>query len=148
MAEALANPVAPVEYPESDDTPVESMKQWNVVAQVVMALRRFLGRRALVAANMGVYYRRGDPSGLIVPDLFVAMGTPKIEEPDVYLTWEQGKPPDLAMEVASKNHLSARPPREDRHLPPPWRQGVLPARSDRPVPEAEAARISHDRPVR
>ena len=102
MAEALANPVAPVEYPESDDTPVESMKQWNVVAQVVMALRRFLGRRALVAANMGVYYRRGDPSGLIVPDLFVAMGTPKIETPDVYLTWEQGKPPDLAMEVASK----------------------------------------------
>ena len=94
---------APVEYPESDDTPVESMKQWNVVAQVVMALRRFLGRRALVAANMGVYYRRGDPAGVVVPDLFVAMGEPLIEEPGTYLVWEQGKPPDFALEVASKS---------------------------------------------
>ena len=102
MAEAT-HLEAVVEYPESDDTPMESMMQWNVVAQVVMALRRFLGRRALVAANMGVYYRRGDPSGVIVPDLFVAMGEPKIEIPDTYLLWEQGKPPDLAIEVASKS---------------------------------------------
>ena len=102
MAEAH-NLAAPVEYPESDDTPMESMKQWNVVAQVVMALRRFLGAGALVAANMGVYYRRGDPTGVVVPDLFVAMGKPKIDEPGTYLMWEQGKPPDFALEVASKS---------------------------------------------
>ena len=103
MSEAVARFVPPVEYPESDDTPVESMKQWNVVAQVVMALRRMLGRRALVAANMGVYFRRGDPTGVIVPDMFVAMGEPLIDEPDTYLIWEQGKPPDFALEVASKS---------------------------------------------
>ena len=103
MSEAVARFAPPVEYPESDDTPVESMKQWNVVAQVVMALRRMLGRRALVAANMGVYFRRGDPTGVIVPDMFVAMGEPLIDEPDTYLIWEQGKPPDFALEVASKS---------------------------------------------
>lgn len=52
---------------------------------------------------MGVYYRRGDNKSVIVPDLFVALGTPKIETPDTYLTWEQGKPPDFALEVASKS---------------------------------------------
>ena len=102
MAEALAHLEDAVEYPESDDTPVESMKQWNVVAQVVMALRRFFGGGALVAANLGVYYRRGDNTKLVVPDLFVTLGPPKIDTPDVYLTWEQGKPPDFALEVASK----------------------------------------------
>ena len=40
MAEALAYLEDPVEYPESDGKPVESMKQWGVVAQVAMALRR------------------------------------------------------------------------------------------------------------
>ena len=103
MAEALVNLAAPVEYPESDGAPMESMKQWNVVAQVVMALRRFLGGSALVAANMGVYFQRGNASSVVVPDLFVALGEPMIEEPGTYLTWEQGKPPDFVLEVASKS---------------------------------------------
>lgn len=104
MAEALVQPRAvPVEYPESDGAAVDSMAQWNAVAEVVFTLRRFFADRALVAANMGVYFREGDPRGAVVPDLFVALGKPLIDTPDTYLTWEQGKPPDFVLEVASKS---------------------------------------------
>jgi len=58
-----------------------------------------------VAANMFVYYARGDRLKHVSPDVFVVKGIPKTRTPDRrrYLVWEEGKAPDFVLELTSES---------------------------------------------
>jgi Uma2 family endonuclease len=56
-----------------------------------------------VAANMFVYYVRGDRHKHVSPDVFVVKGIPKIKVPERrnYRLWEEGKGPSVVLEITS-----------------------------------------------
>ena len=53
---------------------------------------------ATVCSNLFLHYRKGDRGATLVPDLFVALGVPPIEDRDNHKLW-QDPVPDLAMEM-------------------------------------------------
>jgi Uma2 family endonuclease len=61
--------------------------------------------QAFVAANMFVYYERGNRHAHVSPDVFVVLGVPKNRTPERrrYLLWEEGKGPDLVIEFTSES---------------------------------------------
>jgi Uma2 family endonuclease len=92
-------------YPESDGKP---MAETDLHIDELIYLRRALRRHfrdepdVYVAGNLLFYYRQGDPSGVVSPDLFVVKGVPKKQRPK-YLLWEEGKVPCMVVEVTSSS---------------------------------------------
>ncbi|HEX7377108.1 MAG TPA: Uma2 family endonuclease [Pirellulales bacterium] len=56
-----------------------------------------------VAANMFVYYVPGNQLKHVSPDLFLVRGIDKTKPRRRYLLWEEGKGPDLVIELTSKS---------------------------------------------
>jgi Uma2 family endonuclease len=54
-----------------------------------------------VSGNLLMYYKEGDPKKSISPDCFVVKGVPKMRR-RTYKVWEEGKAPDVVIEVTSK----------------------------------------------
>ena len=54
-----------------------------------------------VSGNMFLYYIPGDRYASVVPDVFVVKGIPKLPERRVFLTWHEGKGPDMIIEFTS-----------------------------------------------
>ncbi len=54
-----------------------------------------------VSGDMFVYYVPGNRHLSVVPDVFVVKGVRKTPERRVYLIWEEGKGPDVIIEVTS-----------------------------------------------
>lgn len=54
-----------------------------------------------VSGNICLYYERGNPSKYVAPDVLVVKGITKRRR-RVYKVWEEGKPPDVVIEVTSK----------------------------------------------
>jgi Uma2 family endonuclease len=92
-------------YPESDGKP---MAETDLHIDELIYLRRALRHHfrdepdVYVAGNLLFYYRQGDPSGVVAPDLFVVKGVLKKQRPK-YLLWEEGKAPCMIVEVTSKS---------------------------------------------
>jgi len=55
-----------------------------------------------VGGNMLFYYIEGDPRRSLAPDVFVALGVPRRER-RIYKLWEEGKGPDLIIEITSRS---------------------------------------------
>ena len=56
-----------------------------------------------VAGSMALYYREGDPSAMLAPDVFVVLGVEKKERRS-YMVWEEGGVvPAFVVEVASQS---------------------------------------------
>jgi Uma2 family endonuclease len=55
-----------------------------------------------VTGNLLLYYEEGNPRKHVSPDVFVAIGVPKLPPRDYYLLWLEGKPPDVVIEITSK----------------------------------------------
>ena len=92
-----------VEYPESDGLPMaENGFQERAIMGLAVGLRLCFARRSdvLVECNRLVYYRAGDPSASIVPDVFVVLGVGSRPRRK-YKVWEEGRPPDFVVEVAA-----------------------------------------------
>src|SRR5258708_16415094 len=53
-----------------------------------------------VSGNLLIFYVPGDRLRHLSPDVFVVRGVPKRERPN-YLTWEEGKGPDVVIELTS-----------------------------------------------
>ena len=90
-------------YPESDGQPMgETGIHVNVSIAMWQMLRDHFRHRpdVYIAANMFMYYEQGNPHVSVVPDLYVATGVGN-EERRTYKIWEEGKPPDLVLEVTS-----------------------------------------------
>ncbi len=55
-----------------------------------------------VSGNLMLYYEEGNPSASISPDVFVVKGISK-KERRVYKLWEEGKSPDVIIELTSRS---------------------------------------------
>ena len=93
-------PAADVFYPSSDGKPMaENMWQARAIVSALGDLER-AHPQALVAADILVYPEKGNNRNSIAPDVLVALGLGTHERMN-YLVWEEGKPPDWVLEVAS-----------------------------------------------
>src|SRR5437660_332713 len=59
--------------------------------------------QAFVAGNMFVHYVPGNRNRHLSPDVLVVRGVPKHTDPErrAYLVWEEGKAPDVVIELTS-----------------------------------------------
>jgi Uma2 family endonuclease len=106
-----------VSYPDSDGRPMgETPRHIRIMLDTFVTLEQFFASSANVflAANMFLYYVRGNNRKHVSPDVFLVWGIPKFTVPErrSYRTWEEGgKGPDFVLEVTS---LSTR--REDQEV--------------------------------
>jgi Uma2 family endonuclease len=91
-------------YPHSDGRPVGEtpvhFRNLSYLREVLDVW--FAGEsQVFVAANMFVYYVPGDRLKHVSPDIFVVRGVPKDKPRKKYLLWQEGKGPDLVIELTS-----------------------------------------------
>ncbi len=108
VAVAAAEPAPPpvvddVYYPDSDgrflaDNPLQA----DAIMNVRFALAHHFAnvQNVMLRGDMFVYFERGNPAASIAPDVFVVLDHDAGMRP-VYKIWEEGKPPDFALEVVS-----------------------------------------------
>ena len=92
-----------IDYPDSDGLPMaESESQFWPILYVGAALDWYFEARddVYVVGNLLLYYREGDPSKSVSPDLMVVLGAPKHVRSS-YRLWEEPKAPDFVLEIAS-----------------------------------------------
>jgi Uma2 family endonuclease len=97
--------VQTLEYPESDGLPMaETGVHVTLIAYFLAMLRTFFQARpdVYVGANMFIYYREGDPTKRVVPDLFVVFNTTNVER-RIWKVWEEGQAPAVVFEFTSKS---------------------------------------------
>ena len=87
-------------YPSSDGKPMaENMWQAEAIMNAASDLKMVLPQ-ALVAADILMYPEEGNRYNSIAPDVLVAFGL-NTHKRMTYRVWEEGKPPDWVLEVAS-----------------------------------------------
>ena len=87
-------------YPSSDGRPMsENMCQGKAITNADGDLES-ARPKALVAADILVYPEKGNNRNSIAPDVLVALGL-GTRKRSSYFVWEEGKPPDWVLEVAS-----------------------------------------------
>ena len=87
-------------YPCDDATPVENSKQRWICTYAMNALGVHYRDQAFVGCDLGLYYRFGDPGGVVVPDVMVVFGAerhPRLS----YKLWEEPLRPSFVLEVLS-----------------------------------------------
>jgi Uma2 family endonuclease len=93
----------PVVYPESDGKPMaETEAHRDAIIDLLLALQWHFADddTACVSGNMLMYYAEGNPRKSLAPDVFVALGV-GVRPRRTYKVWEEGKGPDLVIEVTS-----------------------------------------------
>jgi Uma2 family endonuclease len=95
------------QYPDSDGRPMgETPLHRDNLAYLIEMLRIWYERESQVyiAGNMFLYYVPGNRLKHVSPDVFVVHGIPKHTDPERrrYLTWEEGKAPDVVIELTSE----------------------------------------------
>jgi len=92
------------DYPTTDHKPMaETEYHWLVMVYVTLTLRKYYRARpdVYVAGNMLMFYEPGNKRKHVSPDVFVVHGIPKQLRGN-YLIWEEGKAPDVVIEITSK----------------------------------------------
>jgi Uma2 family endonuclease len=106
MATLSRGPAEPdIEYPSGDGKPVaETPLHRDILLGSVDLLRRhFVNDPSVyVSGNMLMYYVRGDKRRHVSPDVFLTRGIGN-KYRDVYLVWEEGKGPDVVIEITSSS---------------------------------------------
>ncbi|MCP4111799.1 MAG: Uma2 family endonuclease [Desulfobacteraceae bacterium] len=96
-------------YPDGDGKPMaESDFQRDPLIYCVDALRAYFEAEpeVYVSGDLLIYYERyrpGIPAKSVAPDVFVVFGIPKHDRRS-YKLWEEGKSPDVAIEIASESN--------------------------------------------
>ncbi|HKI17156.1 MAG TPA: Uma2 family endonuclease [Isosphaeraceae bacterium] len=95
-----------IEYPESDGKPFgETSIHVNVITQSLLGVIQGFYKdnpNVAVHSNLLVYYVEDDPKRNVCPDLFVAFKVPSDIKRRTFKVWDEGKGPDLVIEVTSK----------------------------------------------
>jgi Uma2 family endonuclease len=92
-------------YPESDGKPMgETDLHRKLMVDIIEAAdHRFLeDPDVYVTGDLLLYYEEGDPTKVIVPDVFVVQGVEK-KLRRTYKLWEEKKAPDVVVEVSSRS---------------------------------------------
>ncbi len=93
-------------YPSSDGRPMaETELHRDVTVDLidVLQFRYADDPDVYVSGDMLVFYEEGDRLKHLAPDVFVALGCPKLPKRDHFLMWIEGKAPDLVVEITSKS---------------------------------------------
>src|SRR6516165_4488700 len=94
----------PVDYPTSDGKPMaETALHWQVMVDAIQSLHDHFAADPLVyvGGNLLLFYEQGNRRKHVAPDVFMVRGIPKFPLRDYYLVWEEGKPPDVIIEITS-----------------------------------------------
>jgi Uma2 family endonuclease len=92
-------------YPTSDGKPMaETDWHRDLMTILVQTLKAWYAarRRVYVSGNLLLYYEEGNRRRHVSPDVFVVKNIPKHDRPN-YLLWEEGKGPDVAIELTSSS---------------------------------------------
>jgi Uma2 family endonuclease len=92
-------------YPESDGKPMaETDTHRDLMFELIAVLKERYATdpNVYVSGNLLLYYEPGNRRKHVSPDCFVAFGVPDGFRPN-YLTWEEGKGPDVVIELTSKS---------------------------------------------
>jgi Uma2 family endonuclease len=95
-----------VHYPESDGKPMaETQEHLDAMLYLIGALQTYFAQRedVYVAGNQFLYWVEGNPNQRVAPDVYVVFGVPKRPPRPVWKVWEEGKAPDVIMEVTSRS---------------------------------------------
>jgi Uma2 family endonuclease len=98
-----AEPVDPIDYPESDGEPMaeSDLHRDEMVALIEGLKGRYEDRSDVyVAGNLFFYYEKGKPSSVFAPDTMVIFGVRK-KQRRTYKLWEEGRVPSFVLEVSS-----------------------------------------------
>jgi Uma2 family endonuclease len=76
----------------------------NLMGNLIDVLRDHYAAqpRIYVSGNLLLFYERGNRRRRVAPDVFVVKGVPKQNRPN-YLLWEEGKGPDVVIELTSSS---------------------------------------------
>ncbi len=91
-------------YPESDGKPMaETDIHRDQMFDLITTLKEFYrdAPDVYVSGNLFIYYEEGNIYKRVAPDVFVVKGVPKHER-RTYRVWEEGKGPDVVIEVTSE----------------------------------------------
>ncbi len=92
-----------IEYPCSDGKPMaDNDIQRETMIYAIDGLKWHFRHQATVyvSGDLLIYYEEGNPKKSIAPDVFVAFDVPK-QRRYTYKLWEEGKGPDVVIEVLS-----------------------------------------------
>ncbi len=99
------NPFVSNDYPTTDLRAM-SETEWHrrILFEVINALQRHFANdpKVYVSGDMLVFSRPGDKRWHLAPDVFVVRGVRKDGERPNYLIWEEGKAPEVVIEITSK----------------------------------------------
>jgi Uma2 family endonuclease len=100
-----------IEYPSGDGKPMaETDIHRDDMTDLIQTLKDHFAADPMtyVSGNLLLYYVEGNSRKHVAPDVFVVHGV-KNQDRDNYLVWEEGKGPDMVIELTSKSTR-----REDR----------------------------------
>jgi Uma2 family endonuclease len=92
-------------YPTSDGKPMaETDVHRRSMVDLIDSLQDYYAEDPLtyVSGDLLMFYERGNKRRHLAPDVFVVRGVPRHDRLN-YLLWEEGKGPDLVIEVTSKS---------------------------------------------
>ncbi|MCI0390510.1 MAG: Uma2 family endonuclease [Acidobacteria bacterium] len=100
---------ATIFYPETDGKPMgETDLHIKLIVDISEALRNFFLRQpdVYVSRDLLLYYVPGNARKFVVPDVFVVRGVNKGVR-RVYKLWEEGRPPNVVIEISSRETKNA-----------------------------------------
>ena len=92
-------------FPESDGKPMaETDVHLNLMVDLIKTLQLFYRSdpNTYVSGNLLIYWNSTNPLLSVAPDVFVVKGVQK-KKRRVYKLWEEGKGPDMVIEITSKS---------------------------------------------
>jgi len=122
MADTVLKPATHVIYPERDGKPIgETDAHIEQLAELRLMLDWHFrdDPQVYVSGNLLIYFVEGNPGERISPDVFVVFGVPKGRR-RTYKVWEEGKGPDVVVELTSRGARRCR--RRRRRGRPPARR--------------------------
>jgi Uma2 family endonuclease len=94
-----------IQYPTSDGEPMgETDLHRQMMVDIIESLRIHYQAdpEVYVSGNLLMLYEEGKPNSHVSPDVFIALGVPQGDREN-YKIWEEGKAPDLVIEITSKS---------------------------------------------
>jgi Uma2 family endonuclease len=103
----------PVEYPTSDGKPMAEtdVHRQDMVDLIAMLQDHFAADPFVyISGNILLFYEEGNRRKHVATDVLMVRGVPKLPPRKYYLLWEEGRGPDVVIELTSKTTR-----REDRN---------------------------------
>jgi Uma2 family endonuclease len=98
-------PKRTIEYPTSDGKPMaETDIHRDDMGDLIATLNDFFAAEpdVYISGNLLLFYEEGNRHKHVAPDVFLVRGVPKLPPREHYLLWEEGKAPDVVIEITSK----------------------------------------------